>query len=111
MNAQARGAVGVIIYSDPEQDGFVVGPTYPDGGWRPASGVQRGSVQFNSLCAGDPARAAADKSVEDICGFSEDELKPSIPVMPISYEDAEPFLRAIGGSVAPEGFQGGLAFT
>lgn len=110
MNAQARGAVGTIIYSDPEQDGFKKGPTYPDGGYRPSSSVQRGSVVFNSLCGGDPARAASDKPVEETCGFSQEELMPSIPVMPISYGDAEPLLRAMGGANAPEGFQGGMDF-
>lgn len=84
MNAQERGAVGVIIYSDPEQDGSSRGPTYPDGGWRPYTSVQRGSVQFNSLCAGDPSRAASDLSVEEVCGYVKEELIPAIPVMPIS---------------------------
>ncbi|CAM9873000.1 unnamed protein product [Ascophyllum nodosum] len=111
MNAQNRGAVGTIIYSDPQQDGFTKGPAYPNGAWRPASSVQRGSVHFNSLCAGDPSRAASDKTVEEVCGFSRDELVPLIPVMPISYGDAEPFLRALGGLVGPEGFQGGLNFS
>ncbi|EKU20562.1 hypothetical protein NGA_2057720, partial [Nannochloropsis gaditana CCMP526] len=58
MNAEKRGAVGALIYSDPEQDGYALGPTYPEGPWRPAFGVQRGSVQFLSLCAGDPGRTA-----------------------------------------------------
>ncbi|CAN0439331.1 unnamed protein product [Ectocarpus fasciculatus] len=84
MNAQARGAVGTIIYSDPQQDGFKRGPTYPDGGWRPSSSVQRGSCQFSSLCPGDPSRAANSRSVEKVCGFSKEELVPAIPVMPIS---------------------------
>lgn len=111
MNAQQRGAVGTIIYSDPELDGYVRGPVYPDGPWRPSTSVQRGSAVFNSLCAGDPSRSASDKSVEEICGFSLEELVPIIPVMPISYGDAEPFLRALGGAPAPQGFQGGLDFT
>ena len=98
MNAQNRGAAGVIIYSDPQLDGFVRGATYPDGAWRSASGVQRGSSVFLSLCGGDPSRAASDKTVEEVCGFSQDDLKPSIPVMPISYGDAEPLLRALGGA-------------
>lgn len=84
MNAQERGAVGTIIYSDPEQDGSRRGPTYPAGGWRPSSSVQRGSVQFNSRCAGDPARAANPRPVEEVCGFRKEELVPTIPVMPIS---------------------------
>lgn len=110
MAAQDRGAIGVIIYSDPSLDGFSRGPTYPDGSWRPASGVQRGSVVFTSKCVGDPSRAASELSVEDICGFSKEELVPSIPVIPISHRDAEPLLRALGGDVAPEDFQGGLDF-
>lgn len=84
MNAQARGAVGTLIYSDPQLDGSTRGPAYPDGGWRPSSSVQRGSAVFNSLCAGDPSRAASPLSVEEVCGFSKDELVPAIPVMPIS---------------------------
>ncbi|CAM9367653.1 unnamed protein product, partial [Hapterophycus canaliculatus] len=84
--------------------------------------------QFNSLCAGDPSRTANPRSVEDVCGYSKDELVPLIPVMPISvsigngqggrkemkrwtYGDAEPILRALGGTAAPDGFQGGLGFS
>lgn len=110
MNAQERGAVGLIIYSDPQQDGFVRGRVYPDGGWRPSSGVQRGSVAFNSLCSGDPLRIASEESVESLCGLSGDQLVPLIPVMPVSHSDAEPLLRALGGPRAPDGFQGGLGF-
>lgn len=84
MNAQERGAVGTIIYSDPDLDGSRRGPTYPDGGWRPSSSVQRGSVQFNSKCAGDPSRTANPSPVEEVCGFTKEELVPEIPVMPIS---------------------------
>ena len=57
MNAERRGAVAVLVYSDPEDDGPGQGPAYPDGPWRSPSSVQRGSVQYNSLCSGDPARA------------------------------------------------------
>lgn len=84
MNAQDRGAVGTIIYSDPDLDGSRRGPTYPDGGWRPSSSVQRGSAQFNSKCAGDPSRTANPRPVEEVCGFTKEELVPAIPVMPIS---------------------------
>ncbi|KAJ1482982.1 hypothetical protein T484DRAFT_1623472 [Baffinella frigidus] len=63
MNAQARGAVGVLIYSDPAEDGFKQGEVYPDGPWRPASAVQRGSVQFISKCAGDVARLYSSQCV------------------------------------------------
>lgn len=65
-NAQERGAVGVLIYSDPAEDGFAQGNTYPEGPWRPEFGVQRGSSAFMSLCTGDPARAASAQSVKEV---------------------------------------------
>lgn len=113
MNAQSRGAVGVLIYSDPNEDGFKAGETYPDGPWRPSFGVQRGSVQFLSLCPGDPARAASTSgTTEELCGYKPEEVRPKIPVLPISYGDAEPFLKSLEGStVAPAFFQGGLNMT
>jgi N-acetylated-alpha-linked acidic dipeptidase len=109
MNAQNAGAVGVLIMSDPEQDGFTRGPTWPDGPWRPESSVQRGSVQFNSLCAGDPSRSAAGSpTVGEVCGYAQEDLYPRIPVLPLSYGDALPLVRALGGPLPPEGFRGGL---
>ncbi len=116
MNAESRGAIGVLIYSDPEQDGFKLGATYPQGPWRPAFGVQRGSVQYLSLCAGDPGRAALAPALttEDVCGYATEDLKPRIPVLPLSYGDAAPLLESLaasGSPVAPPAFQGGLNFT
>ena len=110
MNAEAAGAVGAIIYSDPAQDGFAKGAVYPEGPWRPKSSVQRGSIQFISVCAGDPSRAYApqNKSVEEVCGKSQKELIPQIPVLPISWGDAVPILRALGGPAAPPAFHGAL---
>lgn len=123
MNAEQRGALGVLIYSDPQQDGFTAGPVYPDGPWRPSFGVQRGSTQFLSLCAGDPGRAALVEeglTSEDVCGYATEDLKPKIPVLPISYGDATPFLQSMAAAaaaaassspVAPPSFQGGLNLT
>ena len=54
-NAQTRGAAGILIFSDPADDGFAKGDVYPNGPYRPASAVQRGSVQFLSLGPGDPS--------------------------------------------------------
>ena len=89
MNAERAGAVAALIYSDPEQDGFARGSVYPDGPWRPPSSVQRGSIQFISLCPGDPARAYLPAGAqEELCGYSQSQLIPSIPVLPLSYEDA-----------------------
>ncbi len=107
MNAQERGAIGVIIYSDPQDDGDVVGTVYPDGAWRPADSIQRGSAQFNSLCAGDPGRPG----VEAECGYRTEQLIPAVPALPISYGDALPLLRALqtSGRPAPASWVGGLA--
>lgn len=102
MLAQQNGAIGVIIYSDPYDDGYRMGDTYPHGPWRSASSVQRGSVQFNSLCAGDPLRAASDMDSFERCGYESNQLYPSIPVLPISWEDALPLLRAIGNGPTPK---------
>eukprot|EP00960_Hanusia_phi_P075652 768452-Hanusia_phi.AAC.7 len=111
MNAERRGAIGCIIYSDPQDDGYQRGPTYPDGPWRPEQAVQRGSVQFNSLCAGDPARKYSKKSTMDLCGYATEDLIPSIPVLPISYQDAAPLLKnLVSPGDLPPGFQGGLPF-
>ena len=106
-NAQLRGAVGVIIYSDPYDDGYIVGDIYPNGPWRPSYGIQRGSVQFNSICGGDPYRIDTryvtkfNQTLKDICGVNSHlELIPSIPSIPMSYGDITPILHNIGGPLA-----------
>ena len=84
--AEGRGAVAVLIYSDPHEFGGDEYPNgaYPDGPYLPDSGVQRGSVLYLPLCPGNP------RGGEALCGYSEEELLPSIPVMPISAMDARP---------------------
>src|SRR5690242_8556295 len=110
--AEQHGAKGVIIYSDPEDDGFVRGPVFPDGPWRPADSMQRGSIQYLWDYPGDPLTPGKPS----IPGTKR--LKPEqatdlarIPSTPISYGDAQPMLQALGGPEAPESFQGGLPFT
>jgi N-acetylated-alpha-linked acidic dipeptidase len=110
--AYEQGAVGCLIYSDPRDDGYGAGDMYPKGGYRPREGVQRGSVQDLTLYSGDPltpgvgATAAARRmAVEDAKTI----LK--IPVLPLSFADAEPLLAALGGRVAPAPWRGGLPFT
>jgi N-acetylated-alpha-linked acidic dipeptidase len=117
-NAQQRGAAAVLIYSDPADDGYRVGTVYPNGPWRSSSGVQRGSVQFNSVCAGDPLRAdpryrtVLNTTVQQLCGVDTiNQLIPSIPSLPLSYRDALPILQNLGGPVAVDisiDFVGGL---
>ena len=118
-NAQKRGAIGVLIYSDPFDDGYVQGEVYPMGPWRSESSVQRGSVQFNSVCAGDPYRIdprykeKLNTSLQELCGVdSSQDLIPSIPSLPLSYKDATPLLQKMGGPLAVDvggdGFCGGI---
>lgn len=99
--AEQYGAVGVILYSDPADDGFVRGPVYPEGPWRPPFSVQRGSCQFISICPGDPS------TIE--CGGDVALHTPSIPVQPLGYGDAVHLLQNMGGPAAPPSFQGGFA--
>ena len=112
MNAQVNGALAALIYSDPEQDGYAKGSVYPYGPWRPPSSVQRGSIQFISICAGDPSRAYLPPGdVEKVCGRTQEELIPQIPVMPLSYGDALLLLEQLGGEEAPDAFRGALNIT
>jgi N-acetylated-alpha-linked acidic dipeptidase len=107
--AYEHGAVGCLIYSDPRDDGFGVGDTYPKGGYRPRDAVQRGSVQDLTLYSGDPLTPG----VGAVPGAKRLALKDAktllkIPVLPISYADAEPLLAALAGRVAPAAWRGGL---
>ena len=107
--AAEHGAVGCIIFSDPAGDGYREGDPYPEGGWRGRESVQRGSVAEMPIHAGDPltpGRPAVD-GVERL-PLSHAATLTKIPVLPISYGDAEPLLRALGGPMAPEAWRGGL---
>jgi N-acetylated-alpha-linked acidic dipeptidase len=109
--AAEHGAIGCIIYSDPKNDGYFHGDDYPQGGWRPREGVQRGSVMDTDY-PGDPLTP----QVGAVPGAKRLEIKEAktitkIPVLPISYADALPFLSALRGQVAPEGWRGALPIT
>ncbi len=110
--AAEHGAVGCLIYSDPRDDGYYPGEAFPAGPYRPKDGVQRGSVMDMPVYPGDPltpgvgATAGAKR-----LPLSEVKTLTRIPVMPISYADAEPLLRALQGRVAPERWRGALPFT
>ncbi len=112
--AQQRGAVGVLIYSDPRDDGYYQGDVYPHGPWRPATGVQRGSVQYLFKYPGDPQTPGVASTVDLPDSARMDPMKtgnqPSIVSMPISYHDAEPILRALKGDAVPTSWQGALPF-
>jgi len=110
--AQTHGAIGCLIYSDPQQDGYGAGDTWPKGGWRPADGVQRGSVADMPIYAGDPLTpgVGATKDAKRLA-LSEAKTILKIPVMPISYADATPLLAALEGPVAPASWRGALPIT
>jgi N-acetylated-alpha-linked acidic dipeptidase len=110
--AQDHGAIGCIIYSDPEDDGYAQDKTYPDGPARPPQGIQRGSVADMTLYPGDPLTPGigATHDAKRI-KISEAPTILKIPVLPISYADAQPFLAALDGPVAPKGWRGSLPIT
>lgn len=105
--AEKHGATALILYSDPRDDGFVVGDVFPDGPMRPAGGVQRGSV-FNGN--GDPTTPGYG-SVAGAPRLSEAmAMVPNIPVVPVSYANAAELMRGMRGLAAPTSWQGGMSF-
>ena len=110
--AQQRGAIGVLIYSDPQDDGYYKGDAWPLGPWRPDTGVQRGSVQFLFNYPGDPETpgVASTLDLPDSARVNPDGNQPRIISIPISYHDASPILEALKGPGAPQGWQGALPF-
>ena len=111
--AAEHGAIGCLIYSDPADDGYSVDNVFPQGPMRPSDGVQRGSVlDFPATSPGDPltpgvgATAGAKRlAIKDAQGLTK------IPVLPISYSDAQPLLAALDGSMAPREWRGGLPIS
>ncbi len=110
--AAEHGAVGCIIYSDPNGDGYFEGDVFPKGAWRPKEGVQRGSVMDMPIYPGDPLTpgVGATKDAKRLA-LKDVEVLTHIPVLPISYADAQPLMAALTGPVAPEGWRGSLPLT
>ena len=130
-NAQKRGARGILIFSDPADDGYAKGDTYPEGRFRPESAIQRGSVQFLSHGPGDPStpfgpstdgakrlpfdasdgfplHGAARAEWEKASGLKREDYFATIPSLPISYGTAQEILKVLAGPNVPSGWQGGL---
>ncbi len=110
--AAEHGAIGCVLYSDPRDDGYFQGDVYPKGAYRMEHGVQRGAVQDMPRYPGDPLTPGVG-ATEDADRLSIDEAPTvmKIPVLPISYGDALPLLKAIDGPVAPASWRGALPFT
>ncbi len=110
--AQDHGAAGCIIYSDPRDDGFYVDNPYPEGPARPAQGAQRGSVMDMALYTGDPLTPGwASEPGGRRLDRSEARSLLTIPVLPISWADAQPLLERLQGPLAPEPWRGALPIT
>ena len=110
--AQEAGAVGIIIYSDPADDGYVRGLAWPDGPWRADFQLQRGNAKFSWFWHGDPLSpgfaATPDARVLDPSAVP---TLPRIPAVVLAYSEASHILSHLKGSPVPNGFQGGLPFT
>lgn len=110
--AQDHGAIGCIIYSDPEEDGYSADRTYPAGPMRPARGIQRGSVSDMALYPGDPLTPGigATRNAQRL-KISQATTILKIPTLPISYADAQVLLSQLGGPPAPANWRGALPIT
>jgi N-acetylated-alpha-linked acidic dipeptidase len=110
--AAEHGAIGCIIYSDPEDDGYAAGDTYPEGPFRRKDGVQRGSVMDMPVYPGDPLTPDVGATKDAKRLDRKDAITiMKIPVLPISYEDALPLLQSLQGQVVPASWRGGLPIT
>lgn len=111
LTAEREGAAAILIYSDPEEDGYKQGAVFPDGPWGPETHIQRGAITYDFLQPGDPltpgyASVPGAKRIP----ASEARSLPKIMGLPLSWHDARPLLENIGGPVAPDSWQGGLPF-
>ena len=109
LTAQRLGVAALLIYSDPEEDGYKKGPVFPDGPWGPESHIQRGAITYDFLEPGDPltpgwASVPGAKRIPPEQAVS----LPTIIALPLSWHDAEPLLKNLDGPVAPDEWQGGL---
>ena len=105
--AEKHGAIALLIYSDPQDDGYVQGDVYPEGPWRPAQGIQRGSVMNG---AGDPSTPGYASKAGAVRIPLQQMPVPHIPVVPIGYGNAAELLSLVRGAEIPRGWQGGLPF-
>ncbi|HJQ21488.1 MAG TPA: M28 family peptidase, partial [Gemmatimonadaceae bacterium] len=107
--AAEHGAIGCLIYSDPRDDGYQQGDVFPEGPWRPADGVQRGSVMDMPVNPGDPLTPGVGATPDaKRLAIKDARTIMKIPVLPISYGDAQPLLAALRGPVGPDNWRGGL---
>ena len=110
--AEQRGVKAVLIYSDPQEDGYRKGLVFPDGPYGPASHIQRGAITYDFIVPGDPltpgwASVAGAKRI----AIADAKSAPTVIMVPLSWSDAKPLLEALTGPVVPPDWQGALPFT
>jgi N-acetylated-alpha-linked acidic dipeptidase len=112
LEAERRGAAGIIVYSDPAEDGATRGPVYPKGPYGPPGHFQRGAVVYDFLAPGDPLTPgwASTESARRL-PMKDVKILPKIPMVPLSANDAGEILKRLGGPEVPTGWQGGLPLT
>ena len=110
--AQQRGVKALLIYSDPQEDGYRKGLTFPDGPFGPASHIQRGALTYDFIVPGDPLTPGW-ASVDGARRITSAEARsvPTVIAVPLSWRDAQPLLQALNGPVAPAAWQGALPMT
>ena len=110
--AQQRGVKALLIYSDPQEDGYRKGLTFPDGPYGPESHIQRGALTYDFIVPGDPLTPGW-ASVDGARRITSAEARsvPTVIAVPLSWRDAKPLLEALRGPVAPASWQGALPFT
>ncbi len=112
--AQQFGAAGLLLYSDPLEDGYFKGDSYPKGPWRPPTGVQRGSIGYTFDIPGDPTTPGI-ASLPSLPSSQRTPPQPAdmpkVPTTPLSWADAQPILKNLAGPESPREWQGALPFT
>ena len=112
FTAEKRGLVGLLIYSDPMEDGYSRGPVFPDGPWGPPSHIQRGGIPYDFIYPGDPLTPGwASKPGARRLSLEEAESLPKIISVPLSAENARPLLDSLDGETAPPEWQGALPIS
>jgi N-acetylated-alpha-linked acidic dipeptidase len=111
LTAEREGAAAILIYSDPQEDGYGQGKVFPDGPWGPETHIQRGAITYDFIQPGDPltpgwASVPGAKRIP----IAEAVSLPKIMGVPLSWHDAQPLMKNMDGPLAPQAWQGGLPF-
>ena len=109
LTAERMGAAALLIYSDPQEDGFKRGKVFPEGPWGPESHIQRGGIPYDFIVPGDPqtpgwASVPGAKRIP----IEQAQSLPKIMAVPLSWRDAKPLLENMDGPAAPKNWRGGL---